>query len=63
VVSRQCRGHPLVAVVFQSGSVEQGETYGSFTPGFAGSLIGKMGTRPRHLQAVFEAALTRLRCA
>jgi hypothetical protein len=26
--------------------VEHVETHGDFTPGFAGSLIGKMGTRP-----------------
>ena len=45
--SRQCRGHPPVAVVLQSGSVEQVETYGYFTPCFARSLIGKMGTHPR----------------
>ena len=44
--SRQCRGHPPVAVVRQSGSVEQVETYGYFTPCFARSLIGKMGTHP-----------------
>src|SRR5262249_9102713 len=46
LVSRQCRGHSLVAVVLQSGSVEHVETYGYITPCFAGSLIGKMGTRP-----------------
>src|SRR5262249_59507947 len=46
LVSRQCRGHSLVAVVLQSGAVEHVETYGYITPCFAGSLIGKMGTRP-----------------
>src|SRR5262249_46386716 len=46
LVSRQCRGHPLVAGVLQSGTVEHVETYGYITPCFAGSLIGKMGTRP-----------------
>ena len=46
LVSRQCRGHTPVAVVLQSGSVEHVETYGYFTPCSAGSLTGKMGTRP-----------------
>jgi hypothetical protein len=46
LVSRQCRGHTPVAVVLQSGSVEHVEAYGYFTPRFAGSLTGKMGTRP-----------------
>src|SRR5262249_42173333 len=42
LVSRQCRGHPSIAIVLQSGSVEHVEMYGDFTPGSAGSLIGKM---------------------
>src|SRR5262249_46868399 len=46
LVLRQCRGHPSVAIVLQSGSAEHVETYGDFTPGSAGSLIGKMGMRP-----------------
>src|SRR2546426_878823 len=46
LVSRECRGHPPVAVVLQSGSVEHVETYGAFTPCSAGSLTGKMGTCP-----------------
>src|SRR4030095_8648731 len=46
LVSCQCRGHTPVAVVLQSGSVEHVETYGDFTPCSAGSLTGKMGTRP-----------------
>jgi len=33
-------------VVLQSESVGYIETYGYFTPCFAGSLIGKMGTHP-----------------
>jgi hypothetical protein len=46
LVSRPCRGHPPVAVVRQSGSVEPVAPSGYFTPCCAGRLIGKMGTRP-----------------
>jgi hypothetical protein len=52
-VSRQCRGHTPVAVVLQSGSVEHVETYGYFTPCFAGSLIGKMGAVPLSRESPF----------
>src|SRR3989442_7089947 len=44
--SSQCRGHPPVAFVLQSGSVEDVETYGHFAPGSAGNLTGNMGIRP-----------------
>src|SRR5712691_13071667 len=46
LVSCQCRGHLALALVLQGGAVDPLETYGHFTPGFARSLTGKMGTRP-----------------
>jgi len=49
LVSCQCRGHIALALVLQGGAVAPIETYGHFTPGFARSLTGKMGTRPAGL--------------
>jgi hypothetical protein len=72
LVSRPCRGHTPVTVVLHSGSVEHVEMYGDFTPCSAGSLTGKMGTRPSpwgswmlsfSLSLRKNAAARRARCA
>src|SRR6516165_1122221 len=39
-------GYPAIALLLQGGSVEQVETYGDFTSCSAGSLTGKLGSRP-----------------
>jgi hypothetical protein len=46
LVSCQCRGYIALALVRSGGAVEPLATYGHFTPSFARSLTGKMGTRP-----------------
>src|SRR5262249_33213621 len=56
LVSRQRRGHTSVAVLLQSGSVGDVETYGHFSQRSTGSLTGKWeGARPSWIKAVSVA--------